>query len=63
MSKGMGLQLSEAEIDAHKTPAGGWTQKALAAWEAPWPPPKGWRRALIESKEARRDAGKFEDER
>lgn len=35
------------EIDAAKTPAGGWTKAQLAEWGVPWPPPKGWRVKLI----------------
>jgi hypothetical protein len=38
---------TEAEIEAAKTPRGGWTRAQLAAWGIPWPPPKGWRQALI----------------
>lgn len=34
------------EIEAAKTPAGGWTKKQLAEWGVPWPPPKGWKEAL-----------------
>lgn len=36
-----------AEIDAARTPAGGWTRDQLAQWGVPWPPPKGWRKSLI----------------
>ena len=39
---------NEIEIDAAKTAAGGWTRDQLAEWDVPWPPPKGWRRKLIE---------------
>ncbi|NKS00469.1 hypothetical protein GTA09_21515 [Rhodococcus hoagii] len=35
---------TEAEIEAARTPAGGWTRETLAAWGVPWPPPKGWRK-------------------
>lgn len=35
-----------AEIEAARTPAGGWTRAQLAEWGVPWPPPKGWRREL-----------------
>ena len=35
-----------AEIEAARTPAGGWTKAQLAAWGVPWPPPKGWRQDL-----------------
>jgi hypothetical protein len=34
------------EIEAAKTPRGGWTRAQLAEWGVPWPPPKGWRKAL-----------------
>jgi hypothetical protein len=37
---------SPAEIEAAKTPRGGWTRATLATWGVPWPPPKGWRKAL-----------------
>lgn len=38
---------SAAEIEAAKTPRGGWARAQLAEWGVPWPPPKGWRRRLI----------------
>lgn len=38
--------MTEDEIEAGKTPAGGFTRKQLAAWGVPWPPPKGWRKKL-----------------
>jgi len=39
--------MTEEEIMAKATPAGGWTRKQLAEWGVPWPPPKGWKKALI----------------
>jgi hypothetical protein len=36
-----------ADVDAAKTPAGGWTRAQLAEWGVEWPPPKGWRKRLI----------------
>lgn len=39
--------LSEDEIEAAKTPNGGWTRETLAGWGVPWPPPKGWKKALM----------------
>jgi transcriptional regulator with XRE-family HTH domain len=42
------LRISELEIEAERTAKGGWTRATLAKWGVPWPPPKGWRRALIE---------------
>ncbi len=41
------MKVTDAEIEAAKSPRGGFTRKTLAAWGVPWPPPKGWRRALI----------------
>jgi hypothetical protein len=41
---------SKDEIEAARTPEGGWTREQLAAWGvdvAEWPPPKGWKAALI----------------
>ena len=37
---------SPDEVEAARTPAGGWTKKQLAQWGVPWPPPKGWRERL-----------------
>lgn len=37
---------SDEEIEACKTPAGGWTRKQLAEWGVSWPPLKGWRKKL-----------------
>lgn len=40
-----------AEIEAAKTPAGGWTRAQLAEWDIPWPPPKGWKARLLAERE------------
>lgn len=49
------LPLTLAEIDAAKTPAGGWTKEQLASWGVPWPPRGGWKRRLLQSaREAQR---------
>ncbi|MFI5614987.1 hypothetical protein [Amycolatopsis sp. NPDC051903] len=44
------LQLlpSPDEIEAARTPAGGFTRAQLAAWGVAWPPPKGWKKDLID---------------
>lgn len=34
------------EIEAAKTPKGGWTKAQLAAWGVSWPPEKGWRQRV-----------------
>ncbi len=39
--------MTEAQIEAGRSPKGGWTRETLAGWGVPWPPPKGWRRALV----------------
>jgi hypothetical protein len=39
---------SPQEVEAAKTERGGWTRKQLAEWGVPWPPPKGWKAALLE---------------
>jgi hypothetical protein len=35
------------EIEAARTPAGGWTRATLASWGISWPPARGWRERLI----------------
>lgn len=40
------MRLTHIEIEAARTPRGGWTRKQLAEWGVPWPPPKGWRKKL-----------------
>lgn len=34
-------------VHAHKTVRGGWTKKQLAVLGVPWPPPKGWLKAVV----------------
>ena len=48
------LRASLAEIEAGRSPRGGWTKKQLAQWGVPWPPPSGWLAALLRG--AGRDA-------
>jgi hypothetical protein len=38
---------TEGEIEAARSPNGGWKRATLAEWGVPWPPPRGWRQALI----------------
>jgi hypothetical protein len=38
--------VTREEILAASTSGCGWTRKTLEGWGVPWPPPKGWRRAL-----------------
>jgi hypothetical protein len=37
---------SPDEILACRTSRGAWTRRQLAEWGVPWPPPRGWKRAL-----------------
>lgn len=41
------VRLTEEQIEAGRSPAGGFTRAQLAEWGVPWPPPKGWKEALI----------------
>src|SRR5271165_7138267 len=43
------MPLTDAQIEAGRSPKGGWTREQLAAWGVPWPPPKGWRWKLTRS--------------
>jgi hypothetical protein len=38
------------EIEAGRSPAGGWTRAQLAQWGVPWPPPKGWKVRLLQGR-------------
>jgi hypothetical protein len=40
-------RLTEEQIEAGRSPKGGWTREQLARWGLPWPPPAGWRQALL----------------
>lgn len=41
-------RISEDEILSRQTENGGWTKATLKQWGVPWPPPKGWKNALID---------------
>jgi hypothetical protein len=41
--------VSNDEIEAAKTPKGGWKAATLAGWGVSWPPPTGWRKRLVEN--------------
>lgn len=42
--------MTEEELEAGKSAKGGWTKATLQAWGVPWPPPRGWKEALIAGK-------------
>ncbi|WP_146033041.1 hypothetical protein [Arthrobacter sp. AFG20] len=39
--------LTADDIEAGTTAKGGYSREQLAAWGVPWPPPKGWKEALL----------------
>ena len=40
------LRLTPDQIEAGRSPAGGFTKATLAAWGIGWPPPTGWKERL-----------------
>lgn len=42
--------MTEEDIEAARSAKGGFTKQTLASWGVPWPPPKGWKEALIAGK-------------
>lgn len=40
-------KVSADEIENARTSKGGWTRETLEKWGVPWPPPSGWKKALI----------------
>jgi hypothetical protein len=38
--------VTDEQIEAGKSPRGGFSRKTLASWGVPWPPPRRWRTAL-----------------
>ena len=39
--------ITAEEIEAAKSPSGGYTKATLAQWGISWPPPRGWKDALM----------------
>lgn len=50
---------SPEEVEAARTPAGGWKRDQLAAWGISWPPPKGWKDDLATRWKAAQLAGEL----
>lgn len=48
--------VTDDEIEAARTPKGGWTRAQLEAWGVPWPPTKGWRDRITDPASKRRKA-------
>lgn len=38
---------TKEEIENARTAKGGWTREQLARWGVSWPPPKGWKKRLV----------------
>ncbi len=53
--KGRGM--TEAEIEAGKTARGGYSRATLESWGVPYPPPKGWKKALMRGEDLTRKGG------
>jgi hypothetical protein len=49
-------RVSAGEIEAARSPRGGWTRETLAAWGIPWPPPAGWLQALLREEDGSDDS-------
>jgi hypothetical protein len=49
-------RLTPEEVEAGRSPAGGFTRAQLAAWGVPWPPPAGWLRALLRGEDGSDDS-------
>lgn len=48
LQKGITMKrLTAEEIEAGKSPAGGWTKQQLTEWGIEWPPPAGWKDRLM----------------
>ena len=39
--------MTQDEIEAARTEKGGWMRKTLKGWGVDWPPPRGWKKALL----------------
>lgn len=46
----MRKKMTEDEINAKRTPAGGWTRAQLKEWGVEWPPKRGWKAKLMGEK-------------
>lgn len=44
-------QFTEAEIEAGRSSAGGFTRDTLKSWGVPWPPPRHWKKVLMRGPE------------
>lgn len=44
------MKLTEADLEAGKSVRGGYSKAQLAKWGVPWPPPHGWKEALLAGK-------------
>lgn len=47
LATGERQSITDEQIEAERTGKGGWKMDVLKQWGVPWPPPKGWRKALV----------------
>lgn len=47
------MKITVEEIERAKTSKGGWTKEQLAQWGVQWPPPKGWKKHLLQNSGAK----------
>jgi len=43
------MGISRRDLENLKTPKGGYTRKTIESLGIEWPPPKGWKRKLLEA--------------
>lgn len=48
--------MKEEEVLRARTAKGGWTKAQLTQWGIPWPPPKGWKKKLVQTEVGRQSA-------
>jgi very-short-patch-repair endonuclease len=55
-AKGALFRPTREDLEAARTPAGGYLRSSLEAWGIPWPPPKGWAKGLLRDQDIPSDA-------
>jgi hypothetical protein len=49
-------RLTREEVEAGRSPRGGFTRAQLAEWSVPWPPPSGWLQTLLRGEDGSDDS-------
>ena len=50
----MAIRLDKLDIEMRATALGGFTKETLEGWGVPWPPPRGWKKALLRGSDPKR---------